>query len=117
MVTMTYEKHGRTLNGTDPVPALVTLQSLGADAVGCNCSAGPEAMLGMIAAMKPHATVPLVAKPNAGLPKLVGDATVFDLDAAGLSPPSAGRLRPPARTSWAAAAGRRRPISGRSGIP
>lgn len=85
MVTMTYEKHGRTLNGTDPVSALVTLQSLGADAVGCNCSAGPEGMLGLIAAMKPHATVPLVAKPNAGLPKLVGDATVFDLDAAGFA--------------------------------
>ncbi len=85
MVTMTYEKHGRTLNGTDPVSALVTLQSLGADAVGCNCSAGPEGMLGLIAAMKPHAAVPLVAKPNAGLPKLVGDATVFDLDAAGFA--------------------------------
>jgi len=82
IVTMTYEKHGRTLNGTDPVAALVTLQSLGADAVGCNCSSGPEAMFGIIAAMKPHARVPLVAKPNAGLPKLVGDATVFDMDAA-----------------------------------
>jgi 5-methyltetrahydrofolate--homocysteine methyltransferase len=85
MVTMTYEKHGRTLNGTDPVSALVTLQSLGADAVGCNCSSGPEGLLGLIAAMKPHAIVPLAAKPNAGLPKLVGDATVFDLDAAGFA--------------------------------
>ncbi len=82
IVTMTYEKHGRTLNGTDPVTALVTLQGLGADAVGCNCSSGPEAMLAMIAAMKPQARVPLVAKPNAGLPRLVGDATVFDMDAA-----------------------------------
>jgi 5-methyltetrahydrofolate--homocysteine methyltransferase len=85
MVTMTYEKHGRTLNGTDPLSALVTLQSLGADAVGCNCSAGPEGMIGLIAAMKPHATVPLVAKPNAGLPQLVGNTTVFDLDAAGFA--------------------------------
>ncbi len=82
IATMTYEKHGRTLNGTDPVTALVTLQGLGADAVGCNCSSGPEAMLEMIAAMKPHARVPLVAKPNAGLPRLVGDTTVFDMDAA-----------------------------------
>lgn len=82
IVTMTYEKHGRTLNGTDPVTALVTLQGLGADAVGCNCSLGPDAMLGMVAAMKPHARVPLVAKPNAGLPRLVGEETVFDLDAA-----------------------------------
>jgi 5-methyltetrahydrofolate--homocysteine methyltransferase len=85
IVTMTYEKHGRTLNGTDPVAALVTLQGLGADAVGCNCSLGPDAMLGMIAAMKPHAKVPLVAKPNAGLPRLVGEETLFDMDAAGFA--------------------------------
>jgi 5-methyltetrahydrofolate--homocysteine methyltransferase len=82
MVTMTYEKHGRTLNGTDPVSALVTLQSLGADAVGCNCSAGPEGMIGLIETMRPHAAVPLVAKPNAGLPVLVGEETLFDMDAA-----------------------------------
>jgi 5-methyltetrahydrofolate--homocysteine methyltransferase len=81
IVTMTYEKHGRTLNGTEPAAALVTLQGLGADAVGCNCSSGPEAMLSLIAAMKPLARVPLVAKPNAGLPKLVDGATLFDMDA------------------------------------
>ncbi len=82
LVTMTYEKDGRTLNGTDPVTALITLQSLGADAVGCNCSSGPEAMLGMVEAMKPYATVPLAAKPNAGMPRMEGGDTVFDMDAA-----------------------------------
>ena len=85
MVTMTYEKHGRTLNGTDPVSALTILQGLGADAVGCNCSTGPEGMIGLISTMKPHAAVPLVAKPNAGLPQLIDGATVFDLDAAGFA--------------------------------
>ncbi|MBN1615419.1 MAG: homocysteine S-methyltransferase family protein [Deltaproteobacteria bacterium] len=81
IVTMTYERDGRTLNGTDPLAALVTLQSLGADAVGCNCSVGPETMVDWIAAMKPFATVPLVAKPNAGLPRLFGSETVFDMNA------------------------------------
>ena len=80
MVTMTFGENGTTLTGTDPVAALVTLQALGADAVGCNCSAGPEKMLGWIKAMKPYATVPLVAKPNAGQPKLVDGKTVFDMD-------------------------------------
>ncbi|MDD5724378.1 MAG: homocysteine S-methyltransferase family protein [Syntrophales bacterium] len=80
-VTMTYEAHGRTLNGTDPVTALITLQSLGADAVGCNCSTGPEEMLGLIEAMKPWATVPLVAKPNAGMPELIDGATLFTMGA------------------------------------
>ncbi len=82
LVTLTYEAGGRTLNGTDPVSALITLQSLGADAVGCNCSTGPEAMLAFIEAMKPYATVPLAAKPNAGLPRLEGEETFFDMDAA-----------------------------------
>ena len=81
MVTMTYETNGYTLSGTDPVTALITLQSLGADAVGCNCSTGPEAMVKFIAAMKPFATVPLVAKPNAGMPRLAGKTTVYDMNA------------------------------------
>ena len=81
IVTMTYEENGRTLNGTDPVTALITLQSLGADAVGCNCSTGPEEMIGLIEAMKPWATVPLVAKPNAGMPELVDGKTMFDMEA------------------------------------
>ncbi len=80
-VTMTYETYGRTLNGTDPVAALITLQSLGADAVGCNCSTGPEEMLGIIKAMKPWATVPLVAKPNAGMPELIDGVTCFNMGA------------------------------------
>jgi 5-methyltetrahydrofolate--homocysteine methyltransferase len=81
IASMTYEKDGHTLNGTDPVSALITLQSLGADAVGCNCSTGPEKMLEFIALMKPYAKVPLVAKPNAGVPRLENGKTVFDMDA------------------------------------
>jgi 5-methyltetrahydrofolate--homocysteine methyltransferase len=80
MVTMTYEDHGRTLNGTDPLSALVTLQSLGADAVGCNCSMGPEGMIDLVRIMKPYATVPIVAKPNAGLPQLQDGRTIFTMD-------------------------------------
>ncbi|MDP8266838.1 MAG: homocysteine S-methyltransferase family protein [Candidatus Aceula meridiana] len=79
MVTMTFEQDGRTLNGTDPLTALITLQSLGADAVGCNCSAGPKEMLKFIASLTPYAKVPLVAKPNAGIPKLVDGKTIFDM--------------------------------------
>ena len=81
IVTMTYERGGRTLNGVDPLTALITLQSLGADAVGSNCSSGPETMLGIIKMMKSYARVPLVAKPNAGMPKLIGGKTTFDMKA------------------------------------
>ena len=79
MVTMTFESNGRTLNGTDSLAALITLQSLGANAVGCNCSTGPQQMLKLIKAMKPYAKVPLIAKPNAGMPKLVKGKTFFDM--------------------------------------
>jgi 5-methyltetrahydrofolate--homocysteine methyltransferase len=79
---MTYEEDGHTLNGTDPISALITLQSLGANAVGCNCSTGPEKMLEFISLMKPYARVPLIAKPNAGVPRLERGKTVFDMDAA-----------------------------------
>lgn len=81
MVTMTFEKDGRTLNGTDPVSALITLQFLGADAVGCNCSTGPADMLSVIREMNNVARVPLLAKPNAGMPKLKDGVTVFDMGA------------------------------------
>lgn len=78
-VSMTFDANGRTLTGTDPVTALVTLQSLGADVVGCNCSTGPQDMIKIIKAMKPYAKVPLIAKPNAGLPKLIDGKTQFDM--------------------------------------
>ncbi len=70
MTSLTFENGGRTLYGSDPVTAVVTLQSLGADAVGMNCSTGPADMLPLLRAMKEYATVPLLAKPNAGLPEL-----------------------------------------------
>ncbi|NLW48879.1 MAG: dihydropteroate synthase [Firmicutes bacterium] len=80
-VTMTFDEDGRTLTGTDPVTALITLQSLGVDAFGCNCSTGPEKMIKFIEQMKPYAKVPLIAKPNAGLPKLIDGKTVFSMGA------------------------------------
>lgn len=81
IASMTFDKDMRTLTGTDPVTALITLQSLGADVVGVNCSTGPAEMVGIIEIMKPYAKVPLMAKPNAGLPKLVDGETVFEMDA------------------------------------
>lgn len=81
MVSMTYEKNGYTLNGTDPKTAVITLQNLGADAVGCNCSTGPDDMIAIVKAMKPYAKVPLLVKPNAGLPRYENGKTTFDMDA------------------------------------
>ncbi|MCF0229533.1 MAG: homocysteine S-methyltransferase family protein [Parasporobacterium sp.] len=78
-VTMTFDESGRTLYGTDPATAVVALQSLGIDAVGINCSAGPDRMHKLIREMKEYAKIPLIAKPNAGLPVLVDGKTKYDM--------------------------------------
>ncbi len=79
MVTLTFNEDGRTLYGTDPLTAAVVMEKLGADAVGVNCSTGPDKMCEIIAEMKQYAAIPLVAKPNAGLPKLVDGVTEYDM--------------------------------------
>ena len=67
-VTMTFEASGRTFVGAT-VPAMaLTLTGLGVDAVGFNCSLGPKELLPMISELRQWTTLPLILKPNAGLP-------------------------------------------------
>ena len=78
-VTVTLEENGRMLYGTDPVTALITMEALGVDAFGINCSCGPDALVPVVREMADYARIPLIAKPNAGLPKLVDGKTVYDM--------------------------------------
>lgn len=80
MVSLTYEKNNRTLHGTDPITAITVLQAMGADAVGVNCSTGPDKMYDIIRQMKDIAHVPIIAKPNAGIPFLLEGQTVFPME-------------------------------------
>ena len=77
MASLTYESDGRTLYGTDAKTAMVVLQSLGADAVGLNCSTGPMEMVAAVEQMREVAYIPILAKPNAGLPQLEDGVTVY----------------------------------------
>ena len=70
MVTMTFEADGRALYGTDVLTAAVTLEGLGADAFGVNCSTGPMQMIPMFEKIASAVKIPLIAKPNAGMPTL-----------------------------------------------
>ncbi len=80
MATMTFESDGRTLYGTDAMTAAVVLESLGAAAIGANCSTGPDKMEKIIRTMADVTTVPIIAKPNAGLPCLDENGqTVYDM--------------------------------------
>ena len=81
MVTMTFEADGRALYGTDPLTAAVVLESLGVDAFGINCSTGPKQMAAMFQQIKEAVKIPLIAKPNAGMPMLDEDGnTVYLLE-------------------------------------
>ena len=81
MVTLTFQEDGRTLYGTSPETAAIVLESMGVDAVGVNCSAGPDKMVDLIQRMERMDGIPLVVKPNAGLPKLVDGRTAYDMGA------------------------------------
>lgn len=83
MVTMTFEPDGRTLYGTDAVTAAVVLESLGACAIGVNCSTGPAHMKNIVKEMaEVTKSVPIIAKPNAGLPFLDEQGrTCYSMDA------------------------------------
>lgn len=75
MATLSFQENGRTLYGASAKAAVAVLQGLGVDAVGLNCSAGPDKMLAVVTEMKQYATIPIIAKPNAGMPSLNADGT------------------------------------------
>lgn len=81
MVTMTFEADGRALYGTDVLTAAVVLESLGVDAFGINCSTGPSQMVSLFEEISGVVSIPLIAKPNAGMPMLDDDGnTVYLLE-------------------------------------
>jgi homocysteine S-methyltransferase len=74
---MTVGLDGRTIFGTTPESFGPALVAAGADAVGVNCSTGPQAVLEVIERLAAVVSVPLVAQPNAGFPRDVGDRKLY----------------------------------------
>ena len=77
LVSFTCDENGRTLSGTDVLAALIVMQGMGVSAFGLNCASGPDRMLEQIRRLSPYARVPLLAKPNAGLPEMVDGRAVY----------------------------------------
>ena len=77
-VTFTCDENGRSISGGNVTAALVVLQGMGIDAFGLNCSAGPEQMLPQLRRLREYARVPLIAKPNAGMPQIVDGKAVYN---------------------------------------
>ncbi len=74
---MTFDDAGRTVLGTPPAAAAVTLDALGADVIGSNCGLGPEGIFTLLEKMRGATNRPLIAQANAGLPVLRNGQTVF----------------------------------------
>jgi 5-methyltetrahydrofolate--homocysteine methyltransferase len=75
-VSMTFE-NGTSLTGTDPLTFVDTMQNMGVDIIGTNCSAGPAQFKDVINRMLIRLKTPLLVEPNAGLPELEDGETVF----------------------------------------
>lgn len=76
--TMTFQEDGRTFLGCDPLTATVTLQGLGVDALGVNCSLGPEMLAPVVETMLKYSRVPVILQANAGLPTYRDGEAVYE---------------------------------------
>ncbi len=79
IVSLTFNPDGKTLYGTSPDTAMIVLESMGVDCVGMNCSTGPEDMVHLVEQMAAVANIPIIVKPNAGLPELEDGKTVYKM--------------------------------------
>lgn len=81
IVSNAYGEDGKLMTGASPEAMVALLEGMGADAIGANCSLGPKQLTPVIEKLLTNASVPVILKPNAGLPKTVENKTVFDVTA------------------------------------
>jgi len=74
---MTMDEEANCLDGSTPEQAAHRLTAAGADAIGCNCSVGPATVLTAIERMRPETALPLVAMPNAGMPRNIEGRNIY----------------------------------------
>ncbi len=81
MVSNAYGEDGKLMTGASPAAMVAMLEGMGADAVGANCSLGPRQLSGVALELLENASVPVILKPNAGLPRVQDGKTVYDVTA------------------------------------
>jgi len=77
--TVAFGENGRLLGGADPAAVVALLEGLGVDALGLNCGLGPDAAAPIAAEMVRLSSIPVIVKPNAGLPRVDAGRTVYDV--------------------------------------
>ena len=80
-VTNVFDESHKLMTGASPRAMIAMLEGMGVDAIGMNCSLGPEQMLDIAREYVQYATIPVIVSPNAGLPTVRDGKTVFDVDA------------------------------------
>ncbi len=81
VVTNAYGADGKLMTGATPAAMVAMLEGLRVDAIGANCSLGPKQLRGVVEELLENASLPVVLQPNAGLPRVEGGKTVYDVDA------------------------------------
>ena len=79
LVSNAYGEDGKLMTGANAAAMVAMVEGMGADAIGANCSLGPKQLRGVVEDLLCHASIPVILKPNAGLPKAVNGKTVFDI--------------------------------------
>lgn len=79
-VSNAYGEDGKLMTGADPLAMVALLEGMGADAIGVNCSQGPEALTPIVREYLKYSSLPVIMKANAGLPSVENGVTVFDVD-------------------------------------
>ena len=78
-VSNAYGEDGKLMTGADPAAMVAMLEGLGVDAIGVNCSLGPKALTPVVEKYLEYSSIPVLLKPNAGLPRAIGGKTVYDV--------------------------------------
>ena len=81
IVSNAYGEDGKLMTGATPAAMVALAEGMGAAAIGANCSLGPKQLRGVVEQLLTCASIPVVFKPNAGLPKAVDGKTVYDVSA------------------------------------
>ena len=79
LVSNAYGEDGKLMTGANAAAMVAMVEGMGADAIGANCSLGPKQLRGVVEELLLHASIPVILKPNAGLPKSVNGQTIYDV--------------------------------------
>ena len=78
--TMTFDEDGRSFTGCTPESMVATIEGLGVDAIGVNCSLGPKQLLPIVKIITDRANIPVIVQANAGLPNIIDGKAYYDMN-------------------------------------